>query len=197
MTRTPRLAAYGTALLLTMAVAAELLGTGPAMLRAPDAALPLPSPTHPVAADEARAGGQVQLSGQAQSWVAIILARPLFSRDRRPADAPAAPNATPENLPRLTGVAVSPAGRHAIFAATAGGKPLVASLGDHVAGYTVQAIEPGAVTILGPNGPRLLQPLFAGQAIPAVAASSRLESNSGPLLDLSPARNRFALPAQP
>jgi len=191
MRRTPQLAAYGTALLLAAAVAAELLGTGPAMLRAPGAALPLPSPTQPVAADETRADAQVQ------SWVAVILARPLFSRDRRPADAPAAPNATPENLPRLTGVAVSPAGRHAIFAATAGGKPLVASLGDHVAGYTVQAIEPGVVTILGPNGPRLLQPLFAGPATPAVAAGSRLEPNSGPLLDLSRTGNRFALPVQP
>ena len=191
MTRTPRLAFYGAALLLAAVVATEMLQPAPALVRGPGADLPLPERTQPAPAAGAQDGVSLQ------SWVETILARPLFSRDRRPAAAPAASAATPDNLPRLTGVAVSPAGRHAIFAAATGGKPLVASVGDHVAGYVVQAIEPGAVTILGPGGPRVLQPGFAGPAPLAVVASRRFEPNSGPLLDIPPNRIRFAPSAQP
>lgn len=190
MTRTPRLAAYGAALLLAAVVTAESLQPAPAPVRGSGTELPLPSPVRPIVAAGAPDDAPLQ------SWVETILARPLFSRDRRPADAPAASAAAPD-LPRLTGVAVSPAGRQAIFAAAAGGKPLVASVGDHVAGYVVQAIEPGAVTILGPGGPRLLQPGFAGPAPLAITANRRVEPNSGPLLDLPPNRVRFAPLSQP
>ena len=98
----------------------------------------------------------------ADEWVQTVLARPLFNRDRRPADAPAAVAAgeasTP--LPRLTGARISPAGRRAIFAGADGGRPVVVGEGDSVAGYTVQAISPGAVTLQGPDGQRSVSPTF-------------------------------------
>lgn len=192
MTRAPLLALCGLAALLAATVAVEFDQPPPApasaalVPAAPAAAIPVPA---------VRMGD----AGQIGSWVATILARPLFSRDRRLADAPAAIAVVAESLPRLTGITVSPAGRRAIFASP-GSKPLVASPGDRVAGFTVQAIEPGGVTMAGPNGPRVLQPSFegpphaaAGTANPVATVHGATPELLGQLLSgrLSPNRARF------
>lgn len=95
-----------------------------------------------------------------RDWVAAVLARPLFSPDRRPAAAPVstASNRVP-GLPRLAGILVGPSGRSAIFAAD-GSKPIVAQEGGHVGAYTIKAIETAQVQLAGPDGTRVLNPSF-------------------------------------
>ena len=82
-------------------------------------------------------------------------------------------------LARLTGVLVSRSEKRAIFASE-GGKPIVAEEGTRIGAYVMQTIEPGQVTVIGPEGQRTLQPAYdpkarqAGQpAGPARAGPSR------------------------
>jgi len=93
-------------------------------------------------------------SDRTDNWLRTALARPLFSRDRRPTDA--GPNAgtgtTLGSLPRLTGVVIGPFGQSAIFAATDGGRPTVLTEGQTLGEYTLEKIEPGGVTVSGPEG---------------------------------------------
>ena len=105
---------------------------------------------------------------QAAQHVAIILARPLFNPSRRP-DAVAA-----AGLGRLTGVTMSPAGKNAVFAGPAGGKPVVVGEGAYIGEDVVNSIDADAVTVIGPEGQRVLHPAFdpsppspPKQAVPA------------------------------
>jgi hypothetical protein len=87
------------------------------------------------------------------AWLATALARPLFSRDRRPTPVDVKTGGpTLTALPRLTGVIVGPFGSTAIFAGPDGGKALVVSEGKMVGPYTIEAIEPGSITVTGPTG---------------------------------------------
>jgi hypothetical protein len=92
------------------------------------------------------------------AWVATSLARPLFSRDRKPTPVAAkAGGPALTSLPRLTGVVVGPFGRLAIFAGSGDKeKPIAVSEGKTLGPYTVQAIQPGRVTVNGPDGERVV-----------------------------------------
>lgn len=107
-------------------------------------------------------------------WVNAILARPLFSPDRRPAAAAAVGSATAvSGLPRLSGVLVGPFGRRAIFAAD-GSKPMVVGEGGQVSDWTVRVIEAGAVRLMGPGGEQVLHPSFAqSDAAPSLVPPQR------------------------
>jgi hypothetical protein len=143
----------GLAASLAMVVAVELVTP----LGADDATGVRPAVRLP-AVDPARAAAQAE--DRTDAWVATIMARPLFTRDRRPVGEHATAAAGGgKPLPRLTGIAISPFGRSAIFAPD-GGKPLVVSEGDNVDGFTVRAIHPGAVDIEGPGGSRTVAPAF-------------------------------------
>jgi len=96
-------------------------------------------------------------SDQVARYVAIILARPLFSPSRRPEDV-ATTKAT--DLARLTGVVMSPAGKSAIFAGSKGAKPLVVREGGRIGEYVVSSIDVGAVTVTSPGGTRVLHLAF-------------------------------------
>ncbi|MCL2430555.1 MAG: hypothetical protein FWD12_15115 [Alphaproteobacteria bacterium] len=85
-------------------------------------------------------------------WLTTALARPMFSRDRRPTDADPNSGPTLGSLPRLTGIVIGPFGQSAIFAATDGHRPTVVTVGRTLGEYTVEKIEPGAVTVSGPQG---------------------------------------------
>jgi hypothetical protein len=132
------------------------------------------SPAAPVASAEAQLRPGVDRTAV---WVATILARPLFSPDRRPpteaAPMPAAV-ASPEDdtPPRLTGVLVSAQGRTAIFADPAGGKPIVLEEGGRLGRFTVQTIEAGQVTLAGPAGVAVLRPAFAAGGAAGETAST-------------------------
>ena len=106
-------------------------------------------------------------------WIAAILARPVFSPDRRPpAEIASTPGVRlPEGLPRLSGVLVGPFGRSAIFAAD-GRKPLVVDVGGRIDAWTVRTIDVDTVQVSGPGGARTLHPSFASSAAgPASLAS--------------------------
>ena len=113
------------------------------------------------------AATRVPAEDHTDAWVATSLARPLFTRDRKPVGehGTATAGAT-EVLPRLAGIAISPYGRRAIFAGD-DGKPVVVREGGSVAGYTVRAIQPDLVRIDGPDGQRSLAPAFDPKAHPA------------------------------
>ncbi len=94
-----------------------------------------------------------------REWVATVLARPLFSPDRRPAVATATAGAGLSGLPRLTGIMVGPFGRSAIFAADSH-KPIIVQEGARIAAYTVKTIDAAEVRVVGPDGMRVLHPAF-------------------------------------
>lgn len=106
------------------------------------------------------------------AWEATILGRPLFNRDRRPVAAPGVTGSAAPGLPRLAAVVVHPTGRTATFAPADGGKPVVAREGTRVGSFTVQAIQAGQVTVLGPDGVHVLHPSFDQR--PASAGTSGL-----------------------
>jgi hypothetical protein len=112
-----------------------------------------------------------------REWIATVLARPLFSPDRRPAadTASVAGTALP-GLPRLTGILVGPFGRNAIFAAN-GRRPIVVQEGARIDAYTVRSIEAAQVRIVGPEGMRVLYPTF--EAGSDKAASGPLAPRAG------------------
>jgi hypothetical protein len=120
----------------------------------------VPTPIAPVRQQptESPASGLGTVStDQAAGYVAAILARPLFSPSRRPDETVANKMA---DLGRLTGVLMSPAGKSAIFAGPAGGKPVVVGEGNRIGEYVVGSIDAGAVTVIGPAGERVLRPAF-------------------------------------
>jgi general secretion pathway protein N len=100
-----------------------------------------------------------QQGPRVEELVATILARPLFSSTRRPAqDAPAAAAADGDLADtRLTGILTEPGRRMAIFAVN-GGKPLKVAEGDEVSGWRVESITPREISLSGPGGTKTLQP---------------------------------------
>lgn len=110
-----------------------------------------------------------------QAWVRPILARPLFSPDRRPAaglDSVTAAGA--RGLPRLTGILVGPFGRSAIFASN-GNTPIVLGEGGRIGAYTIKSIGAAEVRLDGPHGVQRLRPAFdtAEQAVPTPPGPTR------------------------
>jgi hypothetical protein len=94
--------------------------------------------------------------------VAKVTGRPLFEPGRRPSmNAPAAvPAPVAHTVPRVTGVLVSATDRSAIFDSAGTGAATVAREGGRVGEYTVQRIAAGQVTLMGPDGPLMLRPVF-------------------------------------
>jgi hypothetical protein len=99
-------------------------------------------------------------SDQARRWETAILARPLFNPDRRPIAQAMAGSGEAAGLPRLSGIMITPVGRHAIFTSMSGGKPVVVTEGGSVGGYLVEAISPGNVVLAGSDGRHNLRPTF-------------------------------------
>ena len=120
-----------------------------------------PEPTSAARPRAVAASHPVTVADHTDEWVATILARPLFSPDRRPpSETQVATGAAPlAGLPRLSAVLVGPFGRSAIFAAE-GQRPMVVLEGNRVGAWTVRSIEDGAVEVIGPGGPRTPHPSF-------------------------------------
>ena len=128
----------------------------------PDIAAARPVPAAPGGASPGAAGPPVQRDAR----VTEILARPLFSPDRRPAASAAR---SVSGLPRLTGIVVTGAGKFAIFAAP--GKAVVAEEGGRLGAYEVTAISDAGVTLVGPAGATTLRPVFDPSPPPAAKAA--------------------------
>jgi general secretion pathway protein N len=150
---------------LLLALAGVALLAGARLLLEPETAAapeiaPVPPPSHASAAPE-------QHEPDVQGWKASNLARPLFSRSRRPPPplAPAFAAAAPPPLPpRLTAVLVGPSGSSAMFVASGSAKPITVHEGGQVGPYRIRRISPGEVLVEAPDGEHLLHPAFAGPA---------------------------------
>lgn len=104
-----------------------------------------------------------------------ILGRPLFSPDRRPAASGAR---SVSGLPRLAGIVVTGSRRTAIFAASPGGKPVIADEGVRIGVYDVKAISEAGVTVAGPEGTMVLRPMFDPAPPPIEKATPLVRTES-------------------
>lgn len=119
----------------------------------PPAALAPEAANHPIAEPPSEA--------EISALSATILARPLFSPNRRPM-IPAKPNsAAPPAPPRLSGIIIYDKQRLAFFAGGGADKSIVAARGASIGRWRVMAIEPGRVLLIGPKGAQYLYPSFA------------------------------------
>jgi hypothetical protein len=133
--------------------------------------LPAGSPANPQPV-QARAPSTPSL-GILTDLTATVLARPLFSPDRRlaPPGPAVAVVETIEEPPRLAAVIVGPSGGLAIFE-DASGRPHVAAEGDSLGHFKVGAIAPGQVSLITPEGERVLRPKYASPAGTPVAQNA-------------------------
>ena len=141
-----------------LAAALALLFAGEILLPGSPAVPPhkmfaIPSAAPEAAADEA--------AGQ---WGDTILARPLFSPDRRPVSAAGTDTST--SLPRLSAIIIT-GGTHAAVFSADGQKPQVVTAGGSIDGYQLDSIAPDSVQLTGPDGPLTLRPQFITSA-PAI-----------------------------
>ena len=163
MSRATLVASAGLAALLATILIVEYYALRPEdsplttdLSRLPQAAsVPLGVPAGPTSETQARVTG--------------ILARPMFSASRRPPGAASAGSA-PAALPRLTAVLVSARGKTVIFAGGQDARPVTLGEGGRIGAYVVQSIGAGQVTLMGPDGPRVVRPAFASQGVAAGAA---------------------------
>jgi hypothetical protein len=130
-----------------------------------------PSPTNPPPV-QAQAPSVPSL-GILSDLTSTVLARPLFSPDRRLAPPGLAIPVVEaaEDLPRLAAVIVGPSGGLAIFE-DASGRPHVAAEGDSLGHFKVGAIAPGLVSLITPEGERVLRPKYATPASTPIAQNA-------------------------
>jgi general secretion pathway protein N len=108
---------------------------------------------------------------QVQTWVDVILARPLFSPSRRPLARAGSGNSDP-GFPRLTGIIIMPHQREAIFAVPGKTKQIVVTAGSRLNGVLIKSIDAGSVVVVDAAGARRLRPSFAAAATSTAAAST-------------------------
>ena len=108
------------------------------------------------------------------------LGRPVFNWDRRPVAAPGIVGGAAPGLPRLTGIVIYSSGRLATFALPSSGRSVVAREGTRVGDLIVQAIQAGQVTVLGPDGLRVLRPSFDPHATLGAAPGGALGTLASP-----------------
>jgi hypothetical protein len=140
-----RIALDGVAVLLAGLLVLELhLATEPPDLRAARSAGMVPQTEDPQTRDVPAPQPTVL------AWREMMLSRPLFDPTRRPAAPAQAPTAAVD-LPRLSGIMVTPAERIAVFS-PATGTPIIVHQNSRFGPYTVLAISDDHVTIKGPGG---------------------------------------------
>jgi hypothetical protein len=178
---TPRDLALGSLALLSVALVAVIV------LELTAAPAPTPESAPPVRIGDLPAA----VVDDVPSLVPTILARPLFSIDRRPKAAAASGNSGPtDDLPRLAGILINGPQKHAIFQPAGDAKPITAAEGDEVAGWRVQRITVADVTLDGPGGTRTLEPKFD----PTLAAPAPAAGQIVPGAPQGPANPRQYLP---
>lgn len=91
---------------------------------------------------------------QHEDWLRQVLARPLFSPERRPLETGAT------GLPRLAGIVMNGSQRVAIFAGPSNGHPVLAEAGGHIGAYEIRSIADDGVTVVGPDGASMVKPTF-------------------------------------
>lgn len=155
--------------LALVAVIAHSAVLAPAKLSAPTQRSLAAEPEQPALAQDALAGGQ--------DLLVEVLARPVFSADRRGRPAVAAIEIRPAAVavqgppPRLAGVMMTPEGAEALFARD--GRDFVpVRAGERVEGWTVTRIEDMRVVLSGADGEIVLEPT-------GIASGGRQAAQSG------------------
>jgi len=95
----------------------------------------------------------------ADAVVQDVLARPLFTPNRQPSarSSAKAQGASDAFRRRLTGVAIGPAIRKAVFAGEGRDKPVVVAEGEALDGWTVDSVSAGAVTVRAGNASQIVE----------------------------------------
>ncbi len=91
------------------------------------------------------------------AWREMMLSRPIFDPTRRP---PAAVATAPLQIPRLSGIMVTPTEKIAVFSPTSGA-PIVIDQHGRFGPFTVLAISDDSVTIQSPGGIIVLRSNFS------------------------------------
>jgi hypothetical protein len=111
-------------------------------------------------------------------WSDTVLARPLFSPTRRPAETVGPQTTATVGRPRLAGVVIATGGTGAIFVGP-DAKPVFARVGDRIGPYQIAGIADGQVTVETATGTEVLHPEFA-QAPYATTAPASSNSRQPP-----------------
>jgi hypothetical protein len=122
-------------------------------------ASPIPLPQAAQTANVAAPQPQVAVSRTA------MLDRPLFDPTRRPPPLTAQNPPAPAEIPRLTGIMLTPSQKIAVFAPVTGA-PIVVNQNGRFGPFTVLAISGDNVTIKGPAGVTILRSDFSDPAQP-------------------------------
>jgi hypothetical protein len=146
----PRIALFGVGSLLFGALIVVQLTTG-----AQEGLTVAPA----VARRDGGPSKQPSLPPPIEPLVTTILARPLFSPERRPPEGPRSAGADLKDK-RFAGIVIEPYRRLAIFAVT-GAKPLTVTEGDSVDGWRIESITPDEIALVSTQGSRTLQPMPA------------------------------------
>jgi hypothetical protein len=111
----------------------------------------------------------------------IILSRPLFAQTRRPPHVQIL--TAPADMPRLSGIMVTPTERIAVFS-PATGAPIIVNQNGRFGPFTVLAIAVDSVTMKGPGGVIVLRsdPSYLGE--PEIAAGTSRVLAGGIYLNL-------------
>ena len=102
----------------------------------------------------------------------MMLGRPLFDPTRRPPIPPQEPTA-PDEIPRLSGIMVTPTEKIAVFA-PAMGAPIIVNEHSRFGPFTVLAISGDSVTIKGPHGVIVLGSNFSNRGTGVSTARTTL-----------------------
>jgi hypothetical protein len=100
----------------------------------------------------------------------MMLSRPLFDPSRRPPAAPTQDLAAPVEIPRLSGIMITPTEKIAVFS-PAMGAPIIVSQNSRFGPFTVLAISRESVTIKSPSGVIVVRWDFGDRGKPGIAAA--------------------------
>lgn len=114
-----------------------------------------PPPAVPAIVQPSDFGGPPQ--SVVSAWGAVVLARPLFNPSRRP---PAAGLAREVEIPRLSGIMITPSEKIAVFSPAAG-SPIIVVKNSRMGAFTVMSITSDSVTVKGPEGVIVLRSDFS------------------------------------
>ena len=160
--------------------------TGLAAVIAAEISVSAFSPAAP-SAPEARTAARVEMPPlpNIDSMVSEILERPLFSSSRLPyeefveAETDESEYEPPQLQSRLTGVAIRPEGREALFERE-GGKPVAVKEGEQIDGWTVKAIHTDQVLLSNALDEELLRPTHAPRRVRPPAQRIAATNGSAP-----------------
>ncbi len=113
----------------------------------------------------------------------MLLSRPLFDPSRRPPAAPAQDATAPVEIPRLSGIMITPTEKIAVFS-PAMGAPIIVSQNSRFGPFTVLAISGENVTIKGPGGVTVVRWDFSDRGTPGIATAKSTLAAGGIYLSL-------------